>query len=218
MGHTDSAQHQFGVGSPQAIAALRLVDQQIGLLLERVGQLKLEDKIDIIVTCDHGFDYEPPADLLAPLRSSGLTPNDVVLDNEGGASLFYVKGRDPEKFARLVTNFQANPDTNAIFVASRLGQHGSPKNGDSQKEGPSCAPGAVKGFAPGTFALELIGLCHPSRRDPILSSPSNGTQREIRLACRVHNGFPANPPLPGILSRPHATAMAASIPMSRIPR
>ena len=153
MGRTDSAQHSFGVGSPQGLAALRLVDQQIGLLLERLRELKLEDKTDIIVACDHGFDYEPAADVLAPLRESDLAPGDVVTDNEGGATLFYVKDHDPEKISKLVTKFQANQNTNAIFVASRR-----PSNGSFQ-----CSAGAVKGFAPGTFALEFAGQCVPSR-------------------------------------------------------
>src|SRR5262249_20251285 len=102
MGRTDSAQHEFGVGSPQGLAALRLVDQQIGLLLERLKQMNLEGATDIIVTCDHGFDYEPGADVLAPVRDSDLERGNVMVDNEGGASLFYVKNHDPEKISRLV--------------------------------------------------------------------------------------------------------------------
>src|SRR5215469_9078778 len=44
MGRSDSAQHGFGVGSPEALAALRLIDAQIGLLLQRVRQMNLEDR------------------------------------------------------------------------------------------------------------------------------------------------------------------------------
>ena len=153
MGRTDSAQHRYGVGSPQAIAALRLVDQQIGLLLERIRQMKLDDKTDIIVTCDHGFDHEPAADTLAAVRESKLAPGDVVVDNEGGASLLYVKGRDPEKISRLVAQFQASATTNAVFVSARRSSDGKQR----------CSAGATKGFAPGTFALELAGLCHAAR-------------------------------------------------------
>lgn len=152
MGRTDSAQHEFGVGSQQGLAAVRLVDQQIGLLLERLRQLKLEDKTDIIVTCDHGFDHEPAADVLAPVRESGFAAGDVVVDNQGGSSLFYVKNRDPEKITRLAAKFQESPTTNAIFVAARRPDGGAMR----------CSPGAVKGFAPGTFALELASQCVPS--------------------------------------------------------
>ena len=152
MGRTDSAQHRSGVGSPEAIAALRLVDQQIGLLLERLRQMNLEEHCNIIVTSDHGFDYEPAADVLAPLRESGIAAGDIVVDNEGGSTLFYVKDHDPEKISRLAASFQANPDTNAIFVPARR-----PKGGVRQ-----CSPGAVKGFVTGTFALELANQCPTS--------------------------------------------------------
>jgi predicted AlkP superfamily pyrophosphatase or phosphodiesterase len=158
MGRTDSAQHRYGVGSPQAIAALRLVDQQIGLLRERIRQLKLEDNTNIIVTCDHGFDHEPPADVLAPVQESKLAPGDVVIDNEGGASLLYVKDHDAEKISRLVAAFQESPTTNAIFVAAR-------RPGNAHRQ---CRLGATKGFAPGTFALEVAGLCHTSRSPDIV--------------------------------------------------
>ncbi|HEY2861896.1 MAG TPA: hypothetical protein VGJ21_26080, partial [Terracidiphilus sp.] len=73
-------------------------------------------------------------------------PGEIVVDTEGGASLFYIKGHDPEKISRLVAKFQASPTANAIFVTARR-----PANG--------CSPGAVKGFAPGTFALEFAGQC-----------------------------------------------------------
>jgi arylsulfatase A-like enzyme len=115
--------------------------------------MNLDDKTDIIVTCDHGFDHEPAADVLAPLRESGLAPGEVVVDNEGGASLFYVRNRDAEKISRLVTKFQAGDNTNAIFVASSR-----PVNGSF-----ACSSGTVKGFVPGTFSLELAGQCVPSR-------------------------------------------------------
>jgi hypothetical protein len=157
MGRSDSAQHSSGVGSPQALAALRLIDAQIGLLLQRLRELKLEDKTDIIVTSDHGFDYEPRADLLAPLRDSGFA-DDVATDNEGGSTLLYVKNHDAEKISGLVARFQASGTTNAIFVPARR-----PVGGTL-----ACSPGAVKGYLPGTFALELAAECIPARGPDII--------------------------------------------------
>jgi predicted AlkP superfamily pyrophosphatase or phosphodiesterase len=157
MGRSDSAQHSSGVGSPQALAALRLIDTQIGLLLDRLRQMNLADKTDIIVACDHGFDYEPLSDLLAPLRDSGLA-NDVVIDNEGGSTLLHVKNHDPEKIARLVARFQASATTNAIFVPAER------PAGDTFR----CSPAAIKGFVPGTFALDLVADCNPVRGPDII--------------------------------------------------
>ncbi len=152
MGRSDSAQHQFGVGSPEGLAALRLVDGQIGLLLKRLRELDLADKTDILVTSDHGFDYEPRADMLAPLREPEFAGK-VVTDNEGGTTLLYVKDRDAATIERLAEKFQASPTTNAVFVAGKRPDGGAL----------ACAEGAVKGFVPGTFALELAAQCLPER-------------------------------------------------------
>jgi len=150
MSPTDGAQHAHGVGSPEALAALRLVDQQIGLLQEKLGQLGLKETTDIIVTCDHGFDYEPASDLLAPVQAD-LAGNDVVVDNEGGGSLLYVKDHDAQKIQRLAEGLQQSDKTNVIFVAAHR-----PDRGTFQ-----CSAGATKGWLPGTFALDLAYQCSP---------------------------------------------------------
>jgi arylsulfatase A-like enzyme len=129
-----------------------LVDQQIGLLQDKLKQMGLEGKTDIIVTCDHGFDYEPGAELLAPIEQAGVMPDEVVVDNEGGTTLIYIKDHPADKIARLAAKFQASETTNAIFVAAKR-----PANGILR-----CSPGAEKGFAPGTFALELVNDCFPT--------------------------------------------------------
>lgn len=152
MGRSDSAQHQSGVGSPEGLAALRLVDGQIGLLLRRLRELDLAAKTNIIVTSDHGFDYEPRADLLAPLREPEFAGK-VVTDSEGGTTLLYVKNRDAAMIERLAEKFQASGMTNAVFVAGKR-----PEGGKL-----ACEDGAVRGFAPGTFALELAAQCVPER-------------------------------------------------------
>ena len=152
MSPTDGAQHAHGVGSPEGLAALRLVDRQIGLLQEALVHLGLKETTDIIVTCDHGFDYEPPADLLgAPMRAAGVDANEVVVDNEGGTSLIYVKNHDAEKIRRLAEGFQQSDKTNVIFVAARR-----PEGGTF-----SCDARATKGWLPGTFALDLAYHCTP---------------------------------------------------------
>ncbi|MCC7341430.1 MAG: alkaline phosphatase family protein [Bryobacterales bacterium] len=152
MGRADSAQHQSGAGSPEGLAALRLIDAQIGLLLGRLRELELLEKTNIIVTSDHGFDYEPPADLLAPLREPEFEGK-VVTDREGGTTLLYVKNRDAATIERLTEKFQALAMTNAVFVAGKR-----PVDGKL-----ICEEGAVKGFLPGTFALELAAQCLPER-------------------------------------------------------
>ena len=76
----------------------------------------------------------------------------VVTDNEGGTTLLYVKNRDAATIERPAEKLEAGPMTNAVFVAGRR-----PEGGKL-----TCAEGAVKGFVPGTFALNLPGSACPS--------------------------------------------------------
>jgi len=181
MDQPDSIQHQKGVSSPEALDALRLVDRQIGLLQDKLKQMGLDGKTDIIVTCDHGFDYEPASDFLKP-------DSDVAVDNEGGTSLLYVKDHAPEKIEQLVAKLQANESTNAIFVAATR-----PANGTFR-----CSPRAERGFAPGTFALDLAHECLPSHGPDVIvtwhwDDTKNafgvpGTQSVLGRPGTTHNG------------------------------
>lgn len=51
----DSAGHSFGPDAPQTNEALTLVDTAIGSLLSQVAAVGLTDKLNIIVTSDHGM-------------------------------------------------------------------------------------------------------------------------------------------------------------------
>jgi arylsulfatase A-like enzyme len=54
----DNTQHNTGAGSPQSINTIRNDDRNIGLVLEKLKALGLEDEIDIFVVSDHGFSLE----------------------------------------------------------------------------------------------------------------------------------------------------------------
>ena len=69
-----------------------------------------------------------------------------------------MKNHDAEKISRLVAKFQASGTTNAIFVPATR-----PAGG-----GFRCSPGAVKGFVPGTFALDLAAQCVPARGPDVI--------------------------------------------------
>jgi predicted AlkP superfamily pyrophosphatase or phosphodiesterase len=70
----DGAGHSFGPNSPELVRALETVDSAIGRLLRGLEQRRLMDRINIIVTADHGMaetsrqrvvfvdDLVPPAD------------------------------------------------------------------------------------------------------------------------------------------------------------
>jgi len=149
----DETQHKFGVGSPEALAVLKTMDQQVGLLLARLQELGLGKTADIIVTADHGFGGEPePVDLNGAIQATGKAA-DIIAANNGASTLLYAKDHDPELIRGLVSRLQKTDGVDLIFTTSQ-----QPKEGTVQ-----CRPGRELGWLPGTFSLELIDECRPSR-------------------------------------------------------
>jgi len=69
----DLAQHDFGIGSPEARAALEGIDAELGRLAEKVEALGLAGETLTVVVSDHGF--LPTSRVLHPnalLRQAGL--------------------------------------------------------------------------------------------------------------------------------------------------
>ena len=149
----DDTQHKFGVGSPEALAALKTMDEQVGLLIARLHELGLDNGSDIIVTADHGFGGEPePVDLDGAIQATGKA-SDVIAANNGASTLLYAKNHDPELIRGLVSQLQKTDGVDLIFTTSQ-----QPKEAVVQ-----CRAGHDLGWVPGTFSLELINECRPSR-------------------------------------------------------
>ena len=91
----DGSQHAHAAGSPESLVAIANDDRQIGLVLDRVRELGLADRTDVIVVSDHGFSLnEFTVGLAGELVDAGLkaslTSDDVVVADTG-ASLVYVR-------------------------------------------------------------------------------------------------------------------------------
>ena len=149
----DGAQHRFGVGSPEAIDVLKTMDQQVGLLIARLHQMGIESTTDIIVTADHGFGGEPdPVDLNGAIQATGHA-SDIIAANNGASTFLYAKNHDPELIRGLAVQLQKTDGVDLIFTSSQR-----PKDAAVQ-----CRAGKDLGWVPGTFSLELIDQCRPSR-------------------------------------------------------
>ena len=154
----DETQHRFGVGSPEALAVLKTMDQQVGLLIARLRELGLENTADIIVTADHGFGGEPePVDLNGAIQATGKAA-DIIAANNGASTLLYAKDHDPALIRGLVSQLQKTNGADLIFTNSQ-----QPKGSVVQ-----CRPGRDLGWVPGTFSLELINECRPSRGTDVI--------------------------------------------------
>lgn len=69
----DGLEHRFGLGAPEAMAALRDADAAFGELLAEIDAAALYDAVDVIVTADHGYaTVSGHIDLRAALTEAGL--------------------------------------------------------------------------------------------------------------------------------------------------
>jgi arylsulfatase A-like enzyme len=153
----DHIQHGIGAGSPQARAAIRNDDREIGLLLERLRELGLADKTNIIVVSDHGFGHSVfGVNVTEELRKAGLKAgpdsDDVVVASSGQTMLLHVRDRNPQRIGEIVRFLQKQAWVGVLFTAGRLGGTGVP----------------VEGREPGTFALELVHLAQSERGPDIV--------------------------------------------------
>lgn len=99
---TDAAQHANGPATPEALSAIEVADQNVGVLLDAIVQGGLEDRTTVIVTGDHGFiRMHTEIAINLPLVEAGLIERDegnhprwqaIVAPNRGLGSLYL---RDP---------------------------------------------------------------------------------------------------------------------------
>lgn len=161
----DGTQHRTAVGSPDSKATIRNDDRQIGLVLDRLEALGLEDDTNIMAISDHGFSLHDfnvnvAQELVTAGLKASLTSNDVVVANSG-TSLVHVKDRDPEKIKRVVAFLQQQPWADSLYTAAR-----QPRDGDYRRD--TSGPVKPRGWVPGTFSLELIHQANPERGADII--------------------------------------------------
>jgi arylsulfatase A-like enzyme len=157
MTEPDHIQHGLGAGSPEARTSIRNNDREIGLLLERLGQLGLAEKTNIVFVSDHGFGHSSFAvNVRAELIKAGLKESqdsdDVVVASSGQTMSLHVRDRDPERIGAIVRFLHRQPWIGVVFTAGKPGGTEMP----------------TEGREPGTFALELVHLAHPARGPDIV--------------------------------------------------
>lgn len=168
----DNSQHNFGAGSPEAIDTIRNDDRNMGLVLEKLEALGLEDETNIFVVSDHGFGLETFAvnvtqELINAGLKAGPDSDDVVVASSGQAILLHVKDRNPERIRQIAKFLQDQEWSGVIFTA---GRNPSSQRGNSL---PSRYQENRKlfnseGSVEGTFSLELIHEFNSERGPDIL--------------------------------------------------
>jgi arylsulfatase A-like enzyme len=153
----DHSQHDAGVGSPEARAALQHADREIARTLTTLDDLGLTATTDVLVASDHGFTTNAAGvDVTGALIEAGLKAapdsTDVILASSGQAVAVHVEGGDAGRVARLARFVRAQPWGGVMFTAAR-------------------APGDPHGAVEGTFALDLIHVAGARAPDLLLTFP-----------------------------------------------
>jgi arylsulfatase A-like enzyme len=146
----DGAAHSDGIGSPAAVASIRSVDEQFGRIIAAIEQLSLTNRMNVIISTDHGFvTYKGKMNLTELLISKGLKKakdSDDVVVAEGA---IYVKGHDTSIIKQIVALLQQEEWIGAIFTKA-------------------LKPESMQGWVPGTFSFDAIHWNHPTRVADIL--------------------------------------------------
>jgi arylsulfatase A-like enzyme len=166
MSEPDDTQHAKGVGSPEALLALRNCDRNLGLLLNKLQDLGLKDRTDLIMVSDHGFaEHTQGVNVKQNLINAGLKAsmesNDVVLVPNAQSILVHVKNHDAVKIKRIVAYLQQQNWTDVIFTSEKRPAANKQTTLRDTQANPA-------GWVAGTFSLEFIHEANKERGPDIL--------------------------------------------------
>lgn len=149
----DGAAHEHGIGSDEAVNAIKFVDAQFGRILKAIESRGLKEHYNVIISTDHGFithvGKEELSDFLIKEGLKRDKESDDVILAEGSV---YVKDRDPDKIEKIVTALHKQEWVGAVFTKAR-----------SEK--------SLKGWVEGTFSFEAAHFNH-KRAGDILVAPN----------------------------------------------
>jgi arylsulfatase A-like enzyme len=127
LNEPDASQHQYGLGSPEALAAIKNADDNLGRVIHALAAKGLLDDTDIFVVSDHGFStIGQRVQLDGSMKKAGfsvatklgpkLGRGEIVVVSNGGAYLLYVTGHDRETIGRLVEYLEGQECTGVILT------------------------------------------------------------------------------------------------------
>lgn len=125
LSEPDASQHERGVGSENAEAALAESDKDLGLVIKALNEKGIFARTDLMVVSDHGFstiDRGPDvvkslkrAHFVADKQFDNPEAGDVMVVSLGGSTAFYVFDHDEPTIRRLVEFLQETDYAGVIF-------------------------------------------------------------------------------------------------------
>lgn len=149
----DHTAHSKGIGTPDTIRAIALVDAQIGRVEDTLRAKGLLERTNIIVASDHGFSTHGGAfrleTLVEPFAKTMPDGSRDIVVSEGA---IYIRGGDKAaRTAEIVAALQKAPDVGAIFTRPRAG-------------------GGSEGVVAGTLSFDVARWNHARSGDILVSA------------------------------------------------
>ena len=117
----DHAQHAHGLRSPQALDALRILDETLQQLVARLEAAAPRHALDCILISDHGFStIAETVDVNAALVDAGLKEAPDANDIVRASNSLYLNGSARERLPEVVEFLQRQPWLGAVLVRDDL--------------------------------------------------------------------------------------------------
>ncbi|GGM83417.1 alkaline phosphatase family protein [Dyadobacter beijingensis] len=149
----DGAAHEHGIGSQQAVDAIRYVDGQFGRIMAALKDKGPDEQYNVIISTDHGFvthtGKQGLADFLIKRGFKKDKDSDDVVVAEGA---IYVKNHEAKTIKSIVAALHQEEWVGAVFTKGR-------NKGD------------MRGWVKGTLSFDAIHYNHPERTGDILVAP-----------------------------------------------
>jgi arylsulfatase A-like enzyme len=131
LSEPDLSEHNYAPGSPEALAAIKAVDDDLAMVLGALEKKRVRDSTDIFVVSDHGFStIRRSIDVVALLNEAGFhaakefpetpKPGDILVCGNGGTVLFSVRDHDREVTQRLIDWLQHGDFAGVIFTREKI--------------------------------------------------------------------------------------------------
>jgi arylsulfatase A-like enzyme len=149
----DGTAHAKGIGAELTVKSLALVDAGIGRIEDTLQARGLVDRVNIIVTSDHGFSTHTRelrlSQLVEPFANTLPDGSKDIVVAEG--AIYLRSGADPARVSAIAAALQRRPEVGAIFTRPRAG-------------------GGSEGLVPGTLSYDVVHWNHPRSGDILVSA------------------------------------------------
>lgn len=147
----DGSAHDHGIGSEEAVRAIKYVDGQFGRILETLKNRNLSDRFNIIISADHGFvTHTGTQSLTNFLIREGLKKDKESDDVVVAEGAIHVKNRDRSVIQRIVEALHRENWVGAVFTKPV-------KKGEAQ------------GWVRGTLSFDAIHYNHARSGDILVA-------------------------------------------------